>query len=230
MERTEIKGFSKRILEGRRGEYAIFLLIAGVSYSVILMLINMIPIIGQLASMVIGIIYAIVLATFTIIFCNSREKVDYESLVPNFTSIWKYIVINLLFIVIISVIMIPIVMITIMPIILSASYVFLIIGIILMIAVSILTSLPLTFIQYIIIENQDASIGDILSVGFRLSFSNAGKIIVMYLSLIPWYLLIMVTFGLGTLYVTPYINTIFYVMYKDLRGEALLTTLDKPLY
>lgn len=230
MERTEIKGFSKRILERRRGEYAIFLLIAGVSYSVILMLINMIPIIGQLASMVIGIIYAIVLATFTIIFCNSREKVDYESLVPNFTSIWKYIVINLLFIVIISVIMIPIVMITIMPIILSASYVFLIIGIILMIAVSILTSLPLTFIQYIIIENQDASIGDILSVGFRLSFSNAGKIIVMYLSLIPWYLLIMVTFGLGTLYVTPYINTIFYVMYKDLRGEALLTTLDKPLY
>lgn len=229
MERMEIKDFSKRILEGRRGEYAIFLLIAGVSYSVILMLINMIPIIGQLASMVIGIIYAIVLATFTIIFCNSREKVDYESLVPNFTSIWKYIVINLLFLIIIIVVITPIILIF-MLIAYKFFRLFLIFLGILIVIVSILLALPLTFMPYIIIENQNASIGDILLVGFRLSFSNISKIVIMHLSLIPWYLLVMVTFGLANLYVLPYIKTIFYVMYKDLRGEALLTTMDKPLY
>lgn len=233
MERTEIKDISKGILNGRRGHYAIFLLIAGIAFAVASFVLIFIPILGQIASMVVGVIYVVVLAMFTINFCNSRENVDFESLVPTFTSIWKYAVINILFIIVTSIAITPIIFILILITTLISyelSVVFLMFSAILIVAISALFTLSLTFMPYIIIENQNASIGDILSVGFRLSFSNAGKIIVMYLSLIPWYLLIMVTFGLGTLYVMPYINTIFYVMYKDLRGESLLTTMDKPLY
>lgn len=85
-----------------------------------------------------------------------------------------------------------------------------------------LLGLPFIFTPYIVIENKEDSIGKMITESFKMVFSNLGKIIVMYLSLIPWYLLVIITFGIGTFYVTPYVNTIFYVMYKDIRGEELL--------
>lgn len=224
MERGEIKSKAKEILEGRRGHYALFLLIAMVCYGILNFILAFIPIIGSIATMVITVIYQLIMATFTINLCNSMEKVDYESIIPTATPIWKYGVIYLLFLLIFIVALMPI------SIIVSiASYVgsgvnviAIIVAAIAIIFAILLLGLPFIFTPYIVIENKEDSIGKMITESFKMVFSNLGKIIVMYLSLIPWYLLVIITFGIGTFYVTPYVNTIFYVMYKDIRGEELL--------
>lgn len=107
MERGDIKSKAKEILEGRRGHYALFLLIAMVCYGILSFILTLIPIIGVIATIAIAIIYQLIMATFTINFCNSREKVDYESIIPTTTPIWKYGAIYLLFSLIFIVALIP---------------------------------------------------------------------------------------------------------------------------
>lgn len=221
MNRGEIKNKAKEILQGRRGHAALILLGLGLVYLVAQIFLTFIPFIGAIVSMLIGVVYTIVIGIFTINFCNTREKVDVESLVPNsFTVIWKYAVVNLLFVIISMIIVFPGTMIFTTAM-LSESYTFLIIAILIIIALSALISIPLIFAPYIIIENQDMPVGEMIAQCFSLTFSNLGKIIVMYLTLIPWYLLAIVTLGIGLLYVAPYVNTIMYVMYKDIKGESI---------
>lgn len=221
MERVDIKSKAKEILEGRRGHYALFLLIAMVCYGILSFILTLIPIIGAIASMAIAIIYQLIMATFTINFCNSREKVDYESIIPTATPIWKYGAIYLLFSLIFVVALIPAGVIITLAFDTGSVISVIVTAVVVALAIFLL-SLPFIFTPYIVIENQEESIGKIISESFSMVFSNLGKVIIMYLSLIPWYLLVFITLGLGNFYVIPYVNTIFYVMYKDIRGEQLL--------
>lgn len=48
---------------------------------------------------------------------------------------------------------------------------------------------------------------------------NFGKYIYLVLSFIPWYFVILITFGVASIWVLPYINVTYALFYMNIRGE-----------
>ena len=71
---------------------------------------------------------------------------------------------------------------------------------------------------YIIAENPDVPITDAVDMSKNMMEGHKLDYVMLILSFIPWLLLIIITFGLASIYVTPYMNTAyaqFYVMVRD---------------
>ncbi|MGL5617233.1 MAG: DUF975 family protein [Sarcina sp.] len=220
MTRADLKSLAKRVLEGRRGNYAIFLVILGVITFICSFIANLIPIIGIILSLILGILTTLLVSKFTINLCNSHGTVQFESTIPEISHIWKFGLIQIALTVVISVLAIPFVLLA-MSFALNISIVPMIIVTIVFIIIGFVLNTFVIFTPYIVLEDSDISIIDLFMESIKLGMANLGDIIVMQLSFIPWILLIMVTFGFGSLYVMPYMNTTIYLMYKNIKGEPI---------
>ena len=72
--------------------------------------------------------------------------------------------------------------------------------------------------SYIIAEDPDIPITDAVDMSKNMMNGHKLDYVMLIFSFIPWILVIMLTFGLATVYVTPYLNAScaqFYVMVRD---------------
>ncbi|WP_055069924.1 DUF975 family protein [Clostridium massiliamazoniense] len=226
MTRIEIKDKAKSALEGKRGNAALFLFIATIIFIPLNILLSLIPFVGALLRIVLSAIFILSITLFITTLCNSNEKLSFKEGIPNSNLITKSIIVTFLFSLIIFLVMLPTIFFMVM------SFFFNSVGLlaitsILLFLFALFIQVPMIFLNYIIIDNPNASIGFIITEAFKISFKNLKRIVVMSLSLILWDLLIVVTFGLAYFYVRPYIVSIYYFMYKDIIGENKALNLEK---
>lgn len=72
---------------------------------------------------------------------------------------------------------------------------------------------------YIIAENPDIPITDAVDMSKNMMDGHKMDYVMLLLSFIPWLLLVVVTGGLASIYVTPYMNTAFAQFYVMVRDE-----------
>jgi len=70
---------------------------------------------------------------------------------------------------------------------------------------------------YVLAENPDWTARECLDESKRIMKGNIGKLFVLLLSFFPWFLLIMITFGIASIYVMPYVGTTVAGFYKSIR-------------
>jgi uncharacterized membrane protein len=78
----------------------------------------------------------------------------------------------------------------------------------------------LTFSNFILIENPKANVFKIFKTSNELMKGNVIKYIWLYLSFVPWMLVIIFTFGIGALYVYPYVQMAQLNFYYKLKKEV----------
>ncbi len=226
MTRVEIKEKAKSSLEGKRGNASLFLFIAIIIFLPVNILLSLIPFVGPLLKIVLSAIFTLSITVFIISLCNSNEKLSFKEGIPSSNLIIKSIVVTFLFSLIIFLAMLPAIFFMVISFFLN-SVGLLVITSILLFLFALFIQFPMIFLNYIIIDNPNASIGFIITETFKITFKNLKRIIVMSLSLILWNLLIGITFGLAYFYVRPYIISIYYFMYKDIIEENKILNLEK---
>lgn len=226
MTRVEIKDKAKSALEGKRGNAALFLFIATIVFIPLNILLSLIPFVGPLLKIALSAIFTLSIALFITTLCNSNENLSFKEGIPNSNLVVKSTVVTFLFSLIIFLAMLPAILLMAVSI-LYESVGLLVIVALLLVLFSLFIQFPMAFLNYIIIDNPNASIGFIITEAFKISFKNLKRIVIMSLSLILWNLLIVVTFGLAYFYVRPYIVSIYYFMYKDIIGENKALNLEK---
>lgn len=90
------------------------------------------------------------------------------------------------------------------------------IGLILLIIPGIILSFSLSQSYYVLVENPDKSIVDCLKESRNIMKGYKWKLFCLYFSFIGWALLAMLTCGIGTLWLTPYIEISMACFYKDI--------------
>jgi len=98
------------------------------------------------------------------------------------------------------------------------------IGLIAFIIPGIIFILALFPANYILYENSDVSIIEIIKECFRITKKAKLKLLMFYLSFIEWYILGMLTLGILFIYVTPYISVTSYYLYKKLSGKEYVNS------
>ena len=74
---------------------------------------------------------------------------------------------------------------------------------------------------YILAENQQIGVREALNISKRITMGYKGRIFMLWLSFIGWAILACVTFGIGFLWLMPYIQITFANLYKELKAEAI---------
>ena len=75
---------------------------------------------------------------------------------------------------------------------------------------------------YILAENPEMTARDALNKSKEITQGHKGDLFVLALSFIGWILLTIVTFGLASIYVVPYIQATYANTYKKLSGDNLI--------
>ncbi|MGP1621157.1 MAG: DUF975 family protein [Candidatus Cryptobacteroides sp.] len=96
-----------------------------------------------------------------------------------------------------------------------------ILGMCLFIIPGIILALGLSMVNYVIADNPGISIDDVFSESWRLMKGHKWELFLFYLSFIGWILLSVLTFGIGLLWLTPYILTATAAFYEDLKATAI---------
>ncbi len=78
-----------------------------------------------------------------------------------------------------------------------------------------------SMMKFVIVENPGISIRKALKISRILTDGHKGDLFLMYLSFTPWILLTVISIGIGSLWLLPYINTCLANAYNSLKEEAL---------
>lgn len=90
------------------------------------------------------------------------------------------------------------------------------VGLILLIVPGIILSFSLSQSYYVLVENPDKSIIDCLKESNAIMKGYKWKLFCLYFSFIGWSLLTVLTCGIGTLWLTPYMEISMACFYKDI--------------
>jgi uncharacterized membrane protein len=74
---------------------------------------------------------------------------------------------------------------------------------------------------YLMAENPDMGIGEAISRSKEMMEGNKWRYFCLLISFIGWVILSSMTFGLGFLWLNPYINAASAVFYNDLSGKDM---------
>lgn len=74
--------------------------------------------------------------------------------------------------------------------------------------------------MYILAENPQMTSLEAINESKRIMHGHKMDLFVLYLSFIPWYLLVMITFGIAGIYVAPYMYMTITNFYKSISGSA----------
>lgn len=85
----------------------------------------------------------------------------------------------------------------------------------------IIISIALAQVPYIILEN-DISVIEAMKISIKMMKGYKWKYFVLYLSFIGWAILSVLTFGIGFLWLYPYITLTFTNFYKDISKEYII--------
>ena len=86
----------------------------------------------------------------------------------------------------------------------------------LLIVPGIIKALSYSMGAFVLAENPDWSARECLNESKRIMKGNVGKLFVLQLSFIPWFLLCGATFGIAAIYVVPYFGTTIASFYKSI--------------
>lgn len=81
-------------------------------------------------------------------------------------------------------------------------------------------SLTYTYAPFILLENPEMSVLDCITMSRKVAKGHAMGLFVLYLSFIGWMIVSSFTLGIGTLFLTPYMNLATYCSYKALNGDS----------
>lgn len=81
---------------------------------------------------------------------------------------------------------------------------------------------------YILCEYKDVSVTKAMRISMIITYGHKGDLFVTYLSFLGWLLLSVLTFGIGTLWLQPYMDMTLINAYHALMKEALETGKIKP--
>ena len=84
------------------------------------------------------------------------------------------------------------------------------------------------FVHQIIHDNPNLDGKQARDLSKRITDGFKLDLFVMGLSFILWYLLVVVTFGIAALYVTPYVNCTIAMCYENLKHNALMSGIASP--
>jgi len=76
-------------------------------------------------------------------------------------------------------------------------------------------------VPYILADNPNIGYRRALKLSMDMTYGEKWRIFIFHLSFIGWYILGMITFGIGTLFVMPYVNASEAEVYLTLRQKAL---------
>ena len=105
----------------------------------------------------------------------------------------------------------------------KASLLFILIGVftclwsLLLIVPGIIKGLSYSMSPFILAENPDMTAQEALNESKRIMKGNVGKLFILQLSFFPWMLLTMITFGIASIYVAPYMYTTITHFYKEIK-------------
>ena len=77
--------------------------------------------------------------------------------------------------------------------------------------------LSYSFCNYILVDNDDMNVMEILAESKRLTDGYKGDIFLFILSFVGWYLLSIFTFGIVFIYVIPYSSVSYAMYYEELK-------------
>ena len=77
------------------------------------------------------------------------------------------------------------------------------------------------FTDYILADNPNLTWREALALSKKITKGHKGELFVFDLSFIPWFLLIIVTLGIASIYVTPYIMTAKALLFENFKARGL---------
>ena len=78
---------------------------------------------------------------------------------------------------------------------------------------------------YLIIDNPEIGVSEALQQSKKMMFGYKSKLFCLDLSFIGWWFLCILTFGIGFLWLSPYVITSQTIFYEELRNELGLTSI-----
>ena len=76
------------------------------------------------------------------------------------------------------------------------------------------------FTGYIMAENPELTFEQAMNLSKKMTNNHKGELFVLDLSFIGWYLLLIPTLGLASIYVTPYVSTTHALYYENFKARA----------
>lgn len=95
-----------------------------------------------------------------------------------------------------------------------------VIGCLFLIVPGIILALMFAQTEYILKDDQEISAVDAMAKSIRMMNGHKVELFVLWLSFIGWFLLSLLTLGLGFLLLAPYFNTTMAHYYEDLKAEC----------
>lgn len=80
-------------------------------------------------------------------------------------------------------------------------------------------TLPLILSQYLLLDNPELSAMDAIKTSARLMKGNKGHYLYIYFSFLGWQLLSLLSCGIGSFWIMPYMNVTLALFYMELTGE-----------
>lgn len=84
----------------------------------------------------------------------------------------------------------------------------------------IIKALAYSMTPYVIAENPNLTATEAIDKSQELMKGNKWRLFCLFLSFIGWFLLGALAFGIGTIFVIPYVNTAVANFYNEIRGKA----------
>ncbi|MEG0978883.1 MAG: DUF975 family protein [Oscillospiraceae bacterium] len=92
----------------------------------------------------------------------------------------------------------------------------------------IIKSFSYSMTSYIICDNPTLSSTEAINLSTRITYGFKKDIFFMYLSFIPWYILVSMTLSIGSIYVIPYAGITEAMFYENLKKHAIETGVASP--
>ncbi len=99
---------------------------------------------------------------------------------------------------------------------------------ILLLVPGIIKGLSYSMTRYIICDNPTLSSTEAIEISKRITKGFKGDILLMYLSFIPWLILVTATFSIASIYVIPYMGITEAMFYENLKKHAIETGVATP--
>lgn len=94
----------------------------------------------------------------------------------------------------------------------------------------IIASYSYAMVPYILAENPELRAGEAIQQSKELMSGNRWRLFCLHFSFIGWYLLCVVTLGIASLWVTPYINAAEAAFYRDITANPQPSGADDPFF
>lgn len=170
--------------------------LTGLVYVVLVGVVGAIPILGPVASLLVGGPLLLGLIGYFIKFAR-RQECDIENLFDGFRLFVPAMVLYLLVVV------------------------FTILWSLLLIIPGIIAALGYSMTFFIMNDNPQIQAMDAINLSKEMMRGQKGKLFLLYLSFIGWGILCVLTLGIGFLWLSPYMYTSMAYFYEDLRNASL---------